>query len=60
MTPAYLGDGVYVSDDGYQLWLSVGHHTNQVVALDREVFTALVQHGSVFYGMQPTQDTPNE
>jgi hypothetical protein len=30
----HLGDGVYVSFDGYQLWLAVNHHTNKVVALE--------------------------
>ena len=41
----YLGDGVYASFDGYQVWLHVGSHTNRpVVALDEEVLKALVQY----------------
>jgi hypothetical protein len=39
----YLGDGVYLSDDGYHLWLAVGHHESKVVALDPDVALALVQ-----------------
>jgi len=30
----YMGDGVYLSHDGYQHWLAVGHHLNRVVALE--------------------------
>lgn len=38
----YLGDGVYASFDGYQIWLHVGAHTNPpVVALEPEVLKAL-------------------
>lgn len=41
----YLGDGVYASFDGYQVWLHVGHHTNHpVVALEAEVVAALVEY----------------
>lgn len=38
----YLGDGVYASFDGYQIWLAVNHHENKVVALEPDVFRALV------------------
>jgi len=41
----YLGDGVYLSDDGFQLWLAVGDHTNKVVALDLGVFVKLAASG---------------
>lgn len=38
----YLGDGVYASFDGYQIWLHVGSHTSDpVVALEPEVLKAL-------------------
>jgi hypothetical protein len=30
----YIGDGVYLSHDGYQFWLAVNHHANRVVALE--------------------------
>lgn len=42
----YIGDGVYLSDDGYQLWLAANDHHNRVVALDRETFIALIARGA--------------
>lgn len=39
----YLGDGVYASFDGYQIWLAVGDHRNQVVAIDPDVYEKLVK-----------------
>lgn len=41
MEERYLGDGVYASFDGYQIWLAVNHHTNKVIAIEPEVFKAL-------------------
>jgi len=41
---AYLGDGVYASFDGYQIWLAVNHHENNVVALEPEVFSNLCKY----------------
>jgi len=40
----YLGDGVYASFDGYQIWLAVNHHTNKVIALPLEVMEALIAY----------------
>ena len=40
----YIGDGVYVSFDGYQIWLAVNNHENKVVALDPDVFTRLCEY----------------
>jgi hypothetical protein len=41
----YLGDGVYVGHDGYQVWLTTGsHHSPELVALDPEVLKALVNY----------------
>lgn len=38
----YLGDGVYASYDGYQIWLRLGSHTSErLVALDPQVMLAL-------------------
>lgn len=38
----YLGDGVYASFDGYQVWLHVGHHeAPPVVALEPAVIASL-------------------
>lgn len=40
----YLGDGVYASHDGYQIWLAVNHHENKVVALEPYVFSNLCEY----------------
>jgi hypothetical protein len=40
----YLGDGVYASFDGFQIWLAVNHHLNKVVALEPEVIAALARY----------------
>lgn len=39
----HIGDGVYVSDDDYQLWLAVNHHTNHVIALEPGVCLRLIE-----------------
>lgn len=41
----YLGDGVYLSDDGRQLWLATSYRENKVVALDYLTFCDLVERG---------------
>ena len=40
--PSYIGDGVYVSFDGYQIWLAANDHRNKVVALEPGVLEALI------------------
>lgn len=41
----YLGDGVYVGHDGYQLWLTTGNHYNpELVYLEPSVLLALVDY----------------
>jgi len=40
----YLGDGVYASTDGYQIWLAVNHHQNKVLALEPSVLARLFQY----------------
>lgn len=42
--PAHLGDGVYVSFDGYHLNLAVNHHENHAVALEPYVLQELVKY----------------
>lgn len=42
----YLGDGVYASFDGYQIWLAVNHEDNIVVAIDPRVMYMLVQYAN--------------
>jgi hypothetical protein len=46
MQDVYLGDGVYASFDGYQIWLAVNHHENKVVALDPNVMDTLVRYAN--------------
>jgi hypothetical protein len=46
----YLGDGVYASYDGYQIWLAVNHHTNKQVALEPQVLAALLRYADRVYG----------
>ena len=48
-TDRYLGDGVYLSFDGYQLWIAVNHHLNKVVAIEPEVFINLIREGNKFF-----------
>ena len=42
----YLGDGVYVGHDGYQIWLMTNSHVSpdDMIALDPEIFKALLQY----------------
>jgi hypothetical protein len=40
----YLGDGVYASHDGYQIWLAANHHENKVIALEPAVMSALLRY----------------
>jgi hypothetical protein len=46
----YLGDGVYASFDGYQIWLAVNHHENKQVALDPKVMEALLEYANRVLG----------
>jgi hypothetical protein len=38
----YLGDGVYASFDGYQIWISL--HDGSRIALEPEVIQALLKY----------------
>lgn len=44
MNEKYLGDGVYVSFDGYHINVAVNDHTNHVVAFDPGVVKALKEY----------------
>lgn len=44
MEDRYLGDGVYASFDGYQIWLAANDHRNKIVALEPSVMEALIQY----------------
>ena len=43
----YLGDGVYASHDGFQIWLAANHHENKVVALEPKVFANLCKYAEM-------------
>lgn len=40
----YLGDAVYASYDGYQIWLRTGDGNNQRIALEPGTYAALVAY----------------
>lgn len=40
----YLGDGVYASYDGYQIWLAANDPYNKVIALEPETYHALIKY----------------
>lgn len=40
----YIGDGVYVSFDGYNINLAVNDHRNHVIALESEVMEQLIKY----------------
>lgn len=52
MTDKYLGDGVYLSNDGYQLWIAANDPSNKTVAMEPEVFEAFIVEGAkMFLGL---------
>jgi len=40
----YLGDGVYASYDGYQIWLAANRHDNHVITINPTVYHRLVEY----------------
>jgi hypothetical protein len=56
-TSRYLGDGVYVSHDGYQLWLHVEGRPS--VALDGYVYMELRSIGDEFFSVVKTEKKEN-
>lgn len=42
----HIGDGVYISFDGFQYWLAANHHENKVIALEPTTFHDLVDRMS--------------
>lgn len=51
---AYLGDGVYASFDGYQIWLAVNHHENKQVAIEPAVLLSLLEYAERAYNLKIT------
>jgi hypothetical protein len=47
---AYLGDGVFASFDGYQIWLAVNHHENKQIAIEPKVMEALLAYANRVWG----------
>jgi hypothetical protein len=47
---AYLGDGVYASFDGFQIWLAVNHHENKQVAIEPKVMESLLAYAEKVWG----------
>ena len=48
---AYIGDGVYVGHDGYQLYLTIGSHENiKIIAIEPEVLNALNEYYDRIFG----------
>ena len=46
----YLGDGVYASYDGFQIWLAVNHHENKQVAIEPKVMESLLAYAEKVWG----------
>ncbi len=50
----YLGDGVYASFDGIQVWLRADRDgRSHMVALEPEAYRALVNYHDRLYGIAP-------
>ena len=51
-TAQYLGDGVYATFDGYQLWLhtSNGLEITNTLALELTVFQSLLDYATQMFG----------
>jgi len=45
----YLGDAVFASFDGYQIWLRTGDGNNNRIALEPGVYAALVRYRDEIY-----------
>lgn len=48
----HIGDGVYVGNDGFHIWLGANHHENMTVALEPAVFVALVRYAATTMGWE--------
>ena len=52
----YLGDGVYASFDGYQIWLAANHHENKVLAIDPSVMSNLLHYADQVWPKEKEED----
>ena len=48
----YIGDGVYASFDGYQIWLASNNHENKVIALEPSVLDNLIKYANKVYNIK--------
>lgn len=48
--PVYLGDAVYATFDGYQIWLKTKDGQHQQIALEPSVYFALRQFAKRIWG----------
>ena len=53
----YLGDAVYASFDGYHIWLTTGDGNDQRIALEPDVFRALVEYETQLRRKLAAQET---
>ena len=56
MHQRYLGDGVYASHDGFQIWLAANHHANRVIALEPSVMRALIEYNDYINELRKAVD----
>jgi len=54
----YLGDGVYASFDGWQIWLAANDHLNEVIAIEPQVWAQLVKYASRVWGQRQAPNLP--
>ena len=47
MEDIYLGDGVYASFDGYNIWLAANDSDNKVIALEPAVMDMLIEYSKM-------------
>jgi hypothetical protein len=57
--PRYLGDGVYASFDGYQVWLHLtSHDSPRLIALEPSVMNSLLQYAREVFGPADSSAEP--
>lgn len=44
LKPDYLGDGVYIHDEGFGLHLAVNHHENKVIFMEKSTIDAFIRY----------------
>jgi hypothetical protein len=40
----YIGDGLYMVDDGYQVWIAIGDHHSTVAAIEPSIAASVVNY----------------